>query len=201
MLGYRPCLPVHKMSLLNRNHVLSQDRKALALLAPSELFNAYHLAVRFQPCFVFRARDRRQVKFEPDLDSLRRARTGKNKCPSLANVTGSAFTSLYYAAVRPPERNWRFQGKPNGFSRVSWPSHQSPRPTPFEWTVHAKVSADSPQEVRCHLIGRHLFQSTLTETGYLADETKVRNALKQMSLARAGHLAPGPPTKLRSMRG
>src|SRR5690349_4718020 len=104
-------------------HVLSQDRKALTLFAPSEMFNAYHLAIRFQPRFAFRPRERRQVKFEPNLDSRRRASTRKNKCSSLAHIMSLAFTSFYYAAFHPPERNRRLQGEPDGFSRVSWPSH------------------------------------------------------------------------------
>ena len=63
---------------------------------------------------------------EANLDSLRGTSTGANKCSFFAHIAGSAFTTFYDSAVRPPKYCWCNQGEPNDFAGVLRPIHPSP---------------------------------------------------------------------------
>ena len=110
-------------SLLNivvnpQEHVLDQDRKALAFLVPADLFDAYHVPLRFHPCFLLRSSKRRKKDLKTNLDPFRGTRSGTNKCSFLTDIAGFAFTAFYDSPVRPPKHRCCNQGEPNEFSGV-----------------------------------------------------------------------------------
>src|SRR4029077_484446 len=90
------------------------------------------MPISFHPSPAFKPGKRRKEDLETNLDSLRGARAGKNKCSFLADITCSALTSFYEPAVQPPKYSQRLQGEPNGFSGVLLPVHPSPRAGLFE---------------------------------------------------------------------
>src|SRR5215472_7034975 len=110
-----------------QHHVLGQNREPLAFLAPSGLFNAHDLPIRFHSCFTVNSREHREEDLETNLDSPRWAGAGEHERAFLADVPSSTFALSYRPAVRPPKHCRRLQGKPHDSSAVSLPMHPSPR--------------------------------------------------------------------------
>ena len=111
----------------SQEHMLYQDRKALAFVVAWHLFNTEYVPFCLHSCFLLRSGERRKKDLEANLDPRRGALTGTNKGPSLADITCPTLTPFYGSVVRPPKYCLRDQGEPNEFSGVFRPIHPSPQ--------------------------------------------------------------------------
>ena len=87
----------------SQEHVLDQDRKALAFFFPADLFNAHYVTVCFHPCFLFRSGERRKKDLETNLDSLRGHVLARTNAPF--SLISRVWPSLRFTTPRSAHQN------------------------------------------------------------------------------------------------